>query len=51
MKEVRFKLDVRKKFFTMGVVRHWNRLLRETVDAPSKELFKVKLHRALRNLI
>ncbi|KFV99119.1 hypothetical protein N327_08317, partial [Fulmarus glacialis] len=35
LKEGRFRLDTRKKIFTMGVVRHWNRLPREIVDAPS----------------
>jgi len=28
-------LDIRNKFFTVNVVRHWHRLLRETVDASS----------------
>ena len=33
------------------VVRHWHRLPREVVDAPSLETFKIRLHRALDNLI
>jgi len=32
------------------VVKHWNRLPREVVDAPSLETFKVRLDGALRNL-
>ncbi|KFW66390.1 hypothetical protein AS28_06405, partial [Pygoscelis adeliae] len=51
LKEGRFRLDIRKKFFTMRVVRHWNRLPRETVDAPSLDVFKVRLVGALSNLI
>ena len=27
LKEGRFRLDIREKSFTVGVVRHWNRLL------------------------
>jgi len=51
MKEGRFRLDRRKKFFTMKVVRHWHRLPTEVVDAPSLEVFKAGLDRALSNLV
>ncbi|KFP54626.1 hypothetical protein N323_11285, partial [Cathartes aura] len=51
LKEGRFRLDIRKKFCTMRVVKHWNRLPREVVDAPSLETFKVRLDGALSNLI
>ncbi|KAK4806264.1 hypothetical protein QYF61_013408 [Mycteria americana] len=49
--EGRFRLDVRKKCFTLRVVKHWHRLPREVVDAPSLETFKVWLDGALSNLI
>jgi len=51
LKEGRFRLDVRKKFLAMGMMRHWHRLPREVVDAPSLETSKVRLDRALSNLI
>jgi len=51
LKEGRFRLDIRKKFFTTRVVRHWNRLHREMVDVPSLETFKVRLEGALSKLV
>ncbi|KFQ12596.1 hypothetical protein N330_02313, partial [Leptosomus discolor] len=51
LKEGRFKLDIRKNFFTVRVVRHWNRLPREAVAAPSLEVFKARLDEALSNLV
>ncbi|KFR13592.1 hypothetical protein N306_02342, partial [Opisthocomus hoazin] len=43
--------DIRKKFFTMRVVRHWHRLPREAVAAPSLAAFKARLDGALSNLV
>jgi len=47
----RFRLDIRKKFFTMREVRCWNMLPGEVVDAPSLEVFKDRLGVALGNLV
>ncbi|KFQ30041.1 hypothetical protein N332_00893, partial [Mesitornis unicolor] len=51
LEEGRCRLDIRKKFFTVRVVRHWHRLPTEVVDAPSLEVFKARLDRALGNLV
>ncbi|KGL91638.1 hypothetical protein N301_07964, partial [Charadrius vociferus] len=51
LEEGRFRLNIRKKFFTLRVVRHWNRLPREVVEAPSVEAFKARLEVALGNLV
>ena len=42
-----FTLDIKKKGFTMRVVRHWHRLPREAVHAQSLETAKVRLDGAL----
>ncbi|KFQ91447.1 hypothetical protein Y956_15125, partial [Nipponia nippon] len=51
LKEGRFRLDIRKKFFTMRVVRYWNKLPREAMDAPSLEVFKARLDGILSKLV
>jgi len=49
LKEGRFRSDIRKKFFTMRVVRH--RLPREVVAVGSLAVFKARLDGALSNLV
>ncbi|KFV53581.1 hypothetical protein N341_09659, partial [Tyto alba] len=39
LREGRFRLGIRRTFFMIRVVKHWNRLPREVVDAPSLETF------------
>ncbi|KFQ89612.1 hypothetical protein N337_12909, partial [Phoenicopterus ruber ruber] len=51
LKEGRFRLATRKKFFPLSMVRHWTRLPREVVAAPSLEVFKARLDGALSNLV
>jgi len=51
LREGRFRLDIRKKFLTMRVVKHWNGLPTEVVEVPFLETFKAGSDRALSNLI
>jgi len=51
LKEGRYRLGIRKKIFTLRVVRHWHRLPREVVDATSLEVFMARLDGALSNLV
>jgi len=54
LREGRFRLEdslVWKTVFKMRVVKHWNGLPREVVEAPSLEAFKARLDEALSNLV
>ena len=47
LRQGRFRLDIRRKFFTQRMVTYWNRLPKEVVDAPFLEAFKARLDVAL----
>ena len=51
LRQGRFRLDIRGKFFPQRMVTHWDRLPKEAVDAPSLEAFKARLDVALDSLV
>lgn len=45
------RLDTRKEFFTVGMLRHWHRLPKEVLGAVSLEVFEARLHGVPSNLV
>lgn len=48
--EGRLRVDIRKKFFNVRVVRHWNMFSIKVLDVPSLEAFKARLDGTVSNL-
>ena len=51
LRQGKFRLDIKRKFFTQRVVTHGKKLPREAADTPSLEAFKARLDVALSSLV
>jgi len=51
LKQRMFQLNMRKNFFSLRVMEHWNGFPREAVDSPSLEIFKTHLDKVLCSLL
>lgn len=51
LKDKILRLDIRKNFFTVRMVKNWNGFPREVVDFPSLEAFKARSNAILTSLV
>jgi len=51
LKHRKFRLNMRKNFFTLRVTKPWNRLPSRVVESPSLEIFKMRLDKVLCSLL
>jgi len=51
LKQRKFQMNTRKKFFILRVMEHWNRLPRGIVESPSLQMFKTCLDEVLCSLL
>ncbi|KFQ27539.1 hypothetical protein N331_03205, partial [Merops nubicus] len=51
LKEGRFRLEARKTFFTIRVMKHWNRLPSGVVGVSTLDVSKTRLDGALSNMV